>query len=149
MSDYKNIIDQETENFIGYAKELANLELNFRSYTSEKGLSEDNYKLAAEEYSVAIKPIKEKVEKVENILLEITEPTDFVSDDKLDQLNQQLGRIWRVITANQTFTIDYGSVSFTDEPVQNLYKEIYDNHLLELKEFMYYFIKIANTLFSK
>lgn len=149
MSDYKNIIDQETENFIGYAKELANLELNFRSYISEKGLSEDSYKLAADEYSVAIKTIKEKVEKVENTLLEITEQTDFVGDDKLDQLNQQIGRIWRIITANQTFTIDYGGVSLTDEPANNLYKEIYDKHLEELKEFMYYFIKIANTLFSK
>lgn len=149
MSDYKNIIDQETENFIGYAKELANLELSFRSYISEKGLSEESYKLAADEYSIAIKSMKERVEKVENILLEITETTNFVSDSKLDELNQQLGRIWRIITANQTFTIDYGGVSFTDEPADNLYKEIYDKHLEELKEFMYYFIKTANTLFSK
>lgn len=149
MSDYKNIINQETENFIGFARELADLELNFRSYISEKGLSEESYKLAADEYSVAIKPIKEKVEKVENVLSEITEPTDFVSDDKLVELNKQLGRIWRIITANQTFTVDYGGVSFTDEPADNLYKEIYDKHLEELKEFMYYFIKIANILFSK
>lgn len=149
MSDYKNIIDQEAENFIGYAKELANLELNFRSYISEKGLSEDNYKLAASEYSDAIKPIKEKVENVENMLHEISELTNIVSDDTLDELNRQLGKIWRIIIMNETFAIDYGSVSFTDEPVKNLYKEIYDKHLYEVKDFMFYFIKIANVLFSK
>lgn len=149
MSDYKNIIDQETENFIGYAKELANLELNFRSYISEKGLSEDNYKLAASEYSDAIKPIKEKVENVENMLHEISEQTNIVSDDTLDELNRQLGKIWRIIIMNETFAIDYGSVSLTDEPVKNLYKEIYDKHLDEVKDFMFYFIKIANVLFSK
>jgi len=149
MSYYKNIIDQETKNFIGYVKELVNLELNFRTYISEKGLSEDNYKLAASEYSDAIKPIKEKVEKVENTLLEITEQTNIVNDDTLDELNRQLGKIWRIIVMNETFATDYGSVSFTDEPVDNLYKEIYDKHLIELKEFMYYLIKVANILFSK
>lgn len=149
MSDYKNIIDQETNNFIEYVKELANLELNFRKYISENGLSEENYKLAASEYSVAIKPIKEKVEKVENTLLEITEQTNIVNEDTLDELNRQLGKIWRIIVMNETFANDYGSVSFTDEPVDNLYKEIYDKHLAELKEFMYYFIKVSNVLFSK
>lgn len=149
MSDYKNIIDQETKNFIGYAKELSDLELNFRAYISEKGLSEDSYRLASDEYSQAIKPLKEKVSKVESVLLEMTEKTEFVSDEILNELNRELGKIWRIIIANETFANDYGSVSFTDEPVENLYKEIYDKHLAELKEFMYYFIKVANTLFSK
>lgn len=149
MSDYKNIIDQETKNFIGYAKQLSDLEINFRSYISEKGLSEESYKSAADEYSEAIKPLKEKVKDVENMLAEITEQTDFVSDDVLNELNRELGRIWRIIIANETFVNEYGGVSFTDEPADNLYKEIYDKHLEELKEFMYYFIKIANTLFSK
>lgn len=149
MSDYKNVIDQETKNFIGYAKELANLEINFRTYISEKGLSEKNYQLASDEYSQAIKPLKEKISNIESSLAEITEKTEYVSDEMLSELNRELGRIWRIIIANETFAIDYGGVSFTDEPVENLYKEIYDKHLVELKEFMYYFIKVANTLFSK
>lgn len=149
MSDYKNILDQETKNFIGYAKELANLELNFRTYISEKGLSEDSYKLASDEYSQAIKPLRENVSNVERELSNITENTQYVSDELLNELNKQLGKIWRIIIANETFVNDYGGVSFTDEQVENSYKKIYDNHLLELKEFMYYFIKVANTLFSK
>ncbi len=149
MSDYKNILDQETKNFIGYAKELADLELNFRTYISEKGLSEDSYKLASDEYSQAIKPLREKVSNAESELSNLTENTQYVSDEMLNELNRQLGKIWRIIIANETFVNDYGGVSFTDEPVENLYKKIYDNHLLELKEFMYYFIKVANILFSK
>ena len=149
MSDYKNILDQETKNFIGYAKELADLELNFRTYISEKGLSEDSYKLASDEYSQAIKPLREKVSNAESELSNLTENTQYVSDEMLNELNRELGRIWRIIIANETFVNDYGGVSFTDEPVENLYKKIYDNHLLELKEFMYYFIKVANILFSK
>ena len=149
MSDYKNILDQETKNFIGYAKELANLELNFRTSTSQKGLSEDSYKLASDEYSQAIKPLRENVSNVERELSNITENTQYVSDELLNELNKQLGKIWRIIIANETFVNDYGGVSFTDEQVENSYKKIYDNHLLELKEFMYYFIKVANTLFSK
>ena len=47
MSDYKTIIDQETKNFIEYAKELATLEINFRTYINEKGLSEESDKVAA------------------------------------------------------------------------------------------------------
>ena len=149
MSDYKNILDQETKNFIGYAKELADLELNFRTYVSEKGLSEDSYKLASDEYSQAIKPLREKVSNAESELSNLTENTQYVSDEMLNELNRQLGKIWRIIIANETFVNDYGGVSFTDEQVENSYKKIYDNHLLELKEFMYYFIKVANTLFSK
>lgn len=149
MSDYKNIIDQETKNFIGYAEELANLELNFRTYISEKGLSEDSYKLASDEYSQAIKPLREKVSNVESELSNFTENTQYVSDEMLNELNRQLGKIWRIIIANETFCNEYGGVSFTNEPVKNLYKEIYDKHLVELKEFMYYFIKVANVLFSK
>ena len=149
MSDYKNILDQETKNFIGYAKELADLELNFRTYISEKGLSEDSYKLASDEYSQAIKPLREKVSNAESELSNLTENTQYVSDEMLNELNRQLGKIWRIIIANETFVNDYGGVSFTDEQVENLYKKIYDNHLLELKEFMYYFIKVANILFSK
>ena len=149
MSDYKNILDQETKNFIGYAKELANLELNFRTYISEKGLSEDSYKLASDEYSQAIKPLRENVSNVERELSNITENTQYVSDELLNELNKKLEKIWRIIIANETFVNDYGGVSFTDEQVENSYKKIYDNHLLELKEFMYYFIKVANTLFSK
>lgn len=38
MSNYKTIIDQETKKFIEYAKELATLEINFRTYINEKGL---------------------------------------------------------------------------------------------------------------
>ena len=82
-------------------------------------------------------------------LSNITENTQYVSDELLNELNKQLGKIWRIIIANETFVNDYGGVSFTDEQVENSYKKIYDNHLLELKEFMYYFIKVANTLFSK
>ena len=149
MSDYKNILDQETKNFIGYAKELADLELNFRTYISEKGLSEDSYKLASDEYSQAIKPLREKVSNVESELSNFTENTQYVSDEMLNELNRQLGKIWRIIIANETFCNEYGGVSFTNEPVKNLYKEIYDKHLEELKEFMYYFIKVANILFSK
>lgn len=149
MSDYKIIIDQETKNFIGYAKELATLEINFRTYINEKGLSEESYKVASTEYSEAIKPLKEKITNVENQLAEMIENTNYVSQDTLNELNTELGRIWRIIIANETFCIEYGGVSFTDEPVQNLYKEIYDKHLKELKEFMYYFIKVSNTLFSK
>ncbi len=149
MSDYKNIIDEETKKFIGYVKELATLEINFRTYISEKELSEDSYRLAANEYSEAIKPLKVKISETENKLVEITEKTNYVSESTLNELNKELGRIWRIIVANKTFCEEYGGVSFTDEPVQNLYKEIYDKHLEELKEFMYYFIKVANTLFSK
>lgn len=149
MFDYKNIIDQETKNFIGYAKELAKLEINFRTYISEKGLREESYKLASQEYSEAIKPIKSKVSEVENKLSEITEQTNYVSDEVLNELNTQLGRIWRIIIANQTFCNEYGGVQFTEEIADNLYKEIYDKHLEELKEFMYYFIQVANMLFSK
>ena len=149
MSDYKIIIDQETKNFIEYAKELATLEINFRIYINEKGLSEESYKVASTEYSEAIKPLKEKITNVENQLAEITKNTNYVSQDTLNELNKELGRIWRIIIANETFCIEYGGVSFTDESVQNLYKEIYDKHLEELKEFMYYFIKVSNTLFSK
>ena len=149
MSDYKNILDQETKNFIGYAKELADLELNFRTYISEKGLSEDSYKLASDEYSQAIKPLREKVSNAESELSNLTENKQYVSDEMLNELNKKLEKIWRIIIANETFVNDYGGVSFTDEPVENLYKKIYDNHLLELKEFMYYFIKVANILFSK
>lgn len=149
MSNYKNIIDQETENFIEYAKELATLEINFRTYINEKGLSEESYKLASAEYSEAIKPLKEKVNNVEKQLAEMTENTDYVSQDTLNELNTELGRIWRIIIANTTFCNEYGGVSFTDAPATNLYKEIYDKHLEELKDFMYYFIKVSNTLFSK
>ncbi len=149
MADYKTIIDQETKNFIEYAKELATLEINFRIYINEKGLSEESYKVASTEYSEAIKPLKEKITNVENQLAEITKNTNYVSQDTLNELNKELGRIWRIIIANETFCIEYGGVSFTDESVQNLYKEIYDKHLEELKEFMYYFIKVSNTLFSK
>ena len=46
MSSYKNIIDEETTKVLEYAKKIANLEINFRKYISEKGLSEDSYKLA-------------------------------------------------------------------------------------------------------
>lgn len=149
MSNYKNIIDQETKNFIEYAKELATLEINFRTYINEKGLSEESYKLASAEYSEAIKPLEEKVNNVEKQLAEMTENTDYVSQDTLNELNTELGRIWRIIIANTTFCIEYGGVSFTDAPIINLYKEIYDKHLEELKDFMYYFIKVSNTLFSK
>lgn len=123
MSDYKNILDQETKNFIGYAKELADLELNFRTYISEKGLSEDSYKLASDEYSQAIKPLREKVSNAESELSNLTENTQYVSDEMLNELNRQLGKIWRIIIANETFVNDYGGVSFTDEPVENLYKK--------------------------
>ena len=149
MSDYKNIIEKKKKNFIEYAKELVNLEVNFRTYISEKGLSEESYKLASQEYSEAIKPIKVKVDEVENQLSEMTEQTNYVNDDLLKELNTQLGRIWRIIVANQTFCNEYGGVQFTDEATDNLYKDIYDKHLEELKDFMYHFIKVSNVLFSK
>lgn len=53
------------------------------------------------------------------------ENTNYVSQDTLDELNTELGRIWRIIIANETFCNEYGGVSFTDEPVQNLYKAFY------------------------
>lgn len=149
MSAYKNIIDEETKKFIEYAKELATLEINFRTYIFEKELSEDSYRLAANEYSEAIKPLKVKIGEAESKLAEMTEETNYVSDDTLNELNKELGRIWRVIVTNKTFCEEYGGVSFTDGPTQNLYKEIYDKHLEELKEFMYYFVKVVNILFSK
>lgn len=149
MSDYKNIIDQETKNFIEYAKELVKLELNFRDYIFEKGLSEDSYRLASTEYRLAINPLKHKIKNVEDSLSEMTEDTSYVSVEILNELNKELGKLWRFINMNETFVNDYGGLSLTDEPVKNLYKEIYDEHLAELKEFMYYFIKIANTLFNK
>lgn len=149
MSDYENIIDQETKKFIGYAKELATLEINFRTYIFDKGLDEENYRLASKEYKEAIIPLKAKVQEIESELSEMTEKTEYVKESVLNEFNIELGRIWRVIIANETFCNEYGGVSFTDEPVQNLYKEIYDKHLEDLKEFMYLFIKVANTLFSK
>ena len=79
MSDYKNMIEQEIKNFIGYAKRLGELELNFRTYIDEKGLSEESYKLASQEYSYAIKPLKVKLQEVENKLAESSERTDYVS----------------------------------------------------------------------
>lgn len=149
MQDYREIIKQKTEKFIEYAKELATLEMNFRTYINEKGLSEESYKLASTEYSQSIKPLKEKVTNVEKQLAEITGNTGFVNQDTLNELNTELGKIWRIIIANETFCNEYGGVSFTEEPATNIYKEIYDKHLEELKEFMYYFIKVANVLFSK
>ena len=84
MSNYKTIIDQETKKFIEYAKELATLEINFRTYINEKGLSEESYKVASTEYSEAIKPLKEKITNVENQLAEITENTigSYTTQDK-------------------------------------------------------------------
>ena len=148
MSDFKNLIDEETKKFIGYAKELAELEINFRTYTLER-LSEESYKKASDEYSFAIKTIKTNISDTENKISEITEKTSYVSEDTLNELNIQIGRIWRIITANRTFCNEYGGVSFTNEPVENLYKEIYDKHLEELNEFMYDFIRVSNQLFSK
>lgn len=149
MSDYKTIIDQETKKFIEYAKKLATLEINFRTYINEKGLSEESYKIASKEYSEYVNSIREKIAEVEEELSKITEYRNYVSQDELNKLNIELGRIWRIIVANETFCNDYGGVTITDEPVNNLYKEIYDKHLEELKEFMYYFIKVSNILFSK
>ena len=103
MADYKTIIDQETKNFIEYAKELATLEINFRTYINEKELSEESYKVASTEYSEAIKPLKEKITNVENQLAEITENTNYVSQDTLNELNTELGRIWRIIIANRVW----------------------------------------------
>lgn len=147
MSDYKNIIDQETKTFIGYAKELANLELNFRAYIAEKGLSEESYKIAANEYSEATKKLRDKVNETKIKLDEIVEESDYVNKETLNELNIELGRIWRIIVANETFVNEYGGVQLGNEP--NLYKKIYDEHLEELKEFMYLFIKVSNVLFSK
>lgn len=149
MSSYKSIIDEETAKVLEYAKQIANLEINFRKYISEKGLSEDSYKLASSEYSNAIIPIKQYVEELEKTLDDMNEDTEYVSSEMRDELNKELGRIWRIITANKKFVNEYGGVSFTDEPAEKLYKEIYDKHLEEANEFMYNFIKVANILFSK
>ena len=92
------------------SNELATLEINFRTYINEKGLGEESYKVTTAEYSEEIKTLKEKIKN-----------------------NAELVRIWRIIIANETFCNEYGGVSFTDESVQNLYKEIYDKHLNELK----------------
>ena len=151
MSDYKEIIvELETEKLVEYAKELFNLEFNFRYYIFQKGLDENNYKLAADEYSKAIQPIKQKLNFLECIILpEIPEDANYVKGGALNELDRVLGKIWRIIVANERFCNEYGGVNFTDEQTPNLYKEIYDKHLEELKEFMYYFIKISNILFSK
>lgn len=149
MSDYKNIVDKERKNMLEDAKALANLELNFRTYISQKGLNEESYILASNEYSEGINAFKVKLKEIENLLAKLPEDTDYTSQDDLDDLNKELGRIWRIIIANETFCNEYGGVHFTDSDTSNKYKEIYDKHLEELKEFMYYFIKIANTLFSK
>ena len=149
MSDNKNIIDKETKKILEYADELVNLELNFRKYIQGKGLSEDSYKQASIEYSEAIKPMKDELNNIDKVLEEITEDTSFVSEESLAELNKKIGKIWRIIVLNQSFVNDYGSVSFTDEPATNLYKEIYDKHLEELNKFMYNFIKRANLIFSK
>ena len=149
MSSYKNIIDEETTKVLEYAKKIANLEINFRKYISEKGLSEDSYKLASSEYTESIIPIKKYIDELEKTIDSITEDTEFVTDEMRNELNRELGRIWRIITANKKFVNEYGGVSFTDEPAENLYKEIYCKHLEEADDFMYNFINIANSLFSK
>lgn len=127
MSNYKTIIDQETKKFIEYAKELATLEINFRTYINEKGLSEESYKVASTEYSEAIKPLKEKITNVENQLAEITENTNYVSQDTLNELNTELGRIWRIIIANETLADSYGNVSFNDDSMGNGIKKYMTN----------------------
>lgn len=149
MLEEKNKINQETKNFIGYVKELAKLEINFRTYINERELSEASYQLAADEYSRAIQPLKEQINIVEKQLEEMTEATEYVSQETLSEMNKELGRIWRIIIANETFCNEYGGVNFDDEDTSNLYKEIYDKHLEELKDFMYDFIKVVNILFSK
>lgn len=143
MSDYKAIINEKTEKVIEFTKELANLELNFRTYISEKGLSEESYKIATQEYSEGIQPIQKEMREIEKTLEEMTENTNYVSQDTLNELNTELGRIWRIIITNKTFCNEYGGVSFTDKPEPNLYKEIYDKHLEELKEFMEYIEKFV------
>lgn len=147
--DFKmeNFIRQETSNFLNMAEQLGELELNFRKYIGEKGLSEESYRIASREYSEKIQIIKAKVQEVEEKLNNYEENSEYVGKELLSELNEKLGRIWRIIVANETFCNEYGGVQIADE--ENLYKEIYDKHLVELKEFMYYFIKICNTLFSK
>ena len=104
MSDYKNIIDKATNDMIAYAKKLVTLEENFRTYIFEKGLDEENYKLASKEYSEEIKLMKPKIKEIEDKIIEINEETEYVSGDVLKELNIELGIIWRIITANQVFT---------------------------------------------
>ena len=147
--DFKmeNFIRQETSNFLEMAEQLGELELNFRKYIGEKGLSEESYRIASREYSEKIQIIKVKVQEVEEKLNDYEENSEYVGIEILSELNEKLGRIWRIIVANETFCKEYGGVQIADE--ENLYKEIYDKHLVELKEFMYYFIKVCNSLFSK
>lgn len=149
MSDYKIVIDEKSKEVIELTKKLANLELNFRTYISEKGLSEESYKIASQEYSDEIKTVREKMNEVEKALNEIQENTNYISNEQVNELNVELGRIWRIIIANSTFCDEYGGVQFGSEPTTNLYKEIYDKHLEELKNFMNYFVKIVNLLCSK
>lgn len=149
MSDYKNIIDKETRKFLEYARQLKELELNFRTYINEKGLSEESYRLASNEYSTKIKSLKLEIDEANRKLSEITEETNYANIDTVNALDMELGKIWRIIILNETFVNEYGGVQFSNEPEPNTYKEIYDEHLEKLKEFMNYFIKSANNLFSK
>lgn len=148
MSDCKNVIDKETKKFLEYAEKLGELELNFRTYISEKGLSENSYSLAAKEYSDNVAVLKKQIEEAK-VEIEDIEANNYVASDTLQELNVKLGRIWRIIIANETFVNEYGGVNFTDETQENSYKKIYEKHLQELKEFMYFFITTANILFSK
>ena len=143
----ENFISQETSNFLEMAEQLGELELNFRKYIGEKGLSEESYRIASREYSEKIQIVRAKVQEVEEKLNDYSENSDYVSKETLCELNERLGRIWRIIVANETFCNEYGGVQIANE--DNLYKEIYDKHLMELKGFMYYFIKVSNLLFSK
>ena len=158
MADYTTIIETQVKKLIENCTKLQDLEENFRTYTFERGLSEDNYRVAAKEYSEAIKLIKEEVTEIGQVIEDLnavqeidteSKNTKFANIEDEREFNKSLGVLWRIIIMNETFCKEYGGIQLTDEPYPNLYKEIYDKHLEEVKEFMYDFIRIANAVFSK
>jgi len=149
MYEYKEILDQETKKFIGIAEEILNLESNFRTYIFERELSEESFRIASREYNERIIFLKEQIVNTEEKISQITEKTEFVTENSIQELNILVGRICRMMVSNKTFTENYGGVKLVDDNEPNLYKEIYDKHIEDAKEFLYYFLKVANRLFNK
>ena len=150
MENVKEFISIERKNFIEYAEKLAVLESNFRTYVLEK-LSEKSYQKAADEYNAEVNKLKQIINQVNAKLMQINNNVNYFSQEDVDKINMKLGKIWRIIIANLCFCDEYGNVRLTDdeEVDKNLYKQIYEKHLKDLKDFMYDFINIINILFSK
>ena len=145
----KENINKQAKNIIEISNKLFELELNFRKYIMEKELSEESYKIAAAEYIVEIKNIDSSIENINNILESIDEEESYLEETDLNIINAVLGKIWRVIIINRTFCKEYGDVQFTEVTTPNIYKDIYEKHLIQLEEFMYRFINTINLLSHK